>query len=43
MSSLGDSLQRSLEPLAGAQQAARLRERITPSRMSTIGCSGSDP
>lgn len=36
--SVGDSLQRELEPALGAQQAGRVRDRVDGSRMTINGC-----
>jgi hypothetical protein len=39
MVTVGDSLQRSLEPALGAQAAARARDGLITSKMNMIGCS----
>jgi hypothetical protein len=38
MTSVGDSLQRALEPAVGAQQAAAVRDALAESRSSMSGC-----
>jgi hypothetical protein len=38
MTALGDTLQRGLEPSFGQQQAGKLRDQLTPSKMTMNGC-----
>jgi hypothetical protein len=38
MTSVGDSLQRALEPALGAQQAAAIRDALAESRSYMSGC-----
>ena len=41
--SVGDSLQRELEPALGAQQAGRVRDRVDGSRTMMVGCAAPSP